>query len=109
MIAEAIDRMGVSAGDRVRIETEGASVLKDAAMLLLLPVVLLAVGYLAGSALAPVLGIAGAAQATGILLGAVCFFGTFGVLLLLARRKAGSRTERSVIVEILAAEQDAGA
>jgi positive regulator of sigma E activity len=109
MIAEAIDRMGVSAGDRVRIQTEGTSLLRDAARLLLLPVALLAAGYLAGSALAPALGIAGAAQAAGFLVGAVCFFGTFGVLLLAARRKSGPRAERSVIVEILAPEQDTGA
>jgi sigma-E factor negative regulatory protein RseC len=109
MIAEAVDRLGVSAGDRVRLQTEGTSVLKDAAMLLLLPVVLLAAGYLAGSALAPALGIPGAAQGAGFLLGAVCFFGTFGVLLLMARRRPGSQAERSVIVEILAPEQDKGA
>jgi positive regulator of sigma E activity len=109
MIAEAIDRVGVSAGDRVRIRSEGVSALRDAALLLLLPVVFLVAGYLAGSALAPALGIAGASQGAGFVLGAVCFFGTFGVLLLVARKKSGSQAERSVIVEILASEQDTGA
>ena len=109
MIAEAADPMGVSAGDRVLIRTEGTSLLRDAARVLLLPLVLLAAGYLAGGALAPALGVAGAAQAAGFVLGAVCFFGTFGVLLLVARRKSGPRPERSVIVEILAPEQEKGA
>ena len=109
MVAEAIDRVGVSAGDRVRIQTEGVSALRDTVLLLLLPVVLLAAGFLAGSALAPALGVASAAQAAGFVLGAVCFFGTFGVLLLVSRGRSDSRSERSVIVEILAPEQDAGA
>ena len=109
MIAEVVDTVGVSAGDRVRIRTEGVSALKDAALLLLLPVALLAAGYIAGTSLAPLLGVAGATQPTGFLLGAVCFFGTFGVLLLVARRKPRSQAERSVIVEILAPSQDKGA
>ena len=109
MIAEAVDRMGVSAGDRVLIHTEGTSLLRDAGLVLLLPLVVLAAGYLAGGALAPALGIAGAAQAAGFLLGALCFFGTFGVLLLVTRRKSRPQAQRSVIVEILAPEQDKGA
>jgi positive regulator of sigma E activity len=109
MIAEAVDRVGASAGDRVLIRTEGTSLLRDAAVLLLLPLVLLAAGYLTGAALAPALGIAGASQAAGFILGAVCFFGTFGVLLLVTRRKSGPQAQRSVIVEILAPEQDTGA
>jgi sigma-E factor negative regulatory protein RseC len=109
MIAEAEDRVGASSGDRVLIRTTGTSLLRDAARLLLLPLVLLAAGYVSGGALAPALGVAGAAQAAGFILGAICFFGTFGVLLLVARGKSGPQAERSVIVEILAPEQDAGA
>jgi positive regulator of sigma E activity len=107
MVAEVIDRIGVSIGDVVKIATEGASPLKASVMLFLFPLAMLFAGYAAGAALAPVVGLPGAGQGVGIAVGAVFFFGSFGLLALYTRRKSAGKTEQSVVVEILGRQENA--
>jgi len=101
MTADVIDRIGVSVGDEVSIATEGASPLKSAVLLFLFPLILLFAGYFTGSAIAPLIGMPGSAQALGIACSALFFFGSFGLLYLFTHRKSGASAGASAIVEIL--------
>jgi len=107
MVAEVVDRIGVSIGDVVKIATEGATPLKAAALLFVFPLVMLFAGYAAGAALAPVIGLPSAAQGVGIAAAAVFFFGSFGLLALYTRRQSAGKTEQSVVVEILGRQENA--
>jgi positive regulator of sigma E activity len=90
MIAEAVDRFGVSPGDIVRIETRGATPLRAALLLFLLPLAFLFAGYGAGSGLASAFGLHGQGANAGAG-GAVLFFlGSFALLALLTRRKGSA-------------------
>jgi positive regulator of sigma E activity len=109
VIIEALDRLGVSAGDSVRVGTEGASALKAALLLFVFPLVLFLAGYAAGAALAPALGIPTASERLGVAVGAVCFCGAFLMLRLFTRGRAGAPAERSVILEKLDAAPGSGA
>ncbi len=101
MIARAIDRIGVSPGDVVRIETTAPSPLSAALLLFLLPLASLFAGYGAGAAVAAALGLSKNASIVGAA-GAVLFFlASFGVLSLV-RGKRVSGAAGSVIVEKLA-------
>jgi sigma-E factor negative regulatory protein RseC len=105
MIAEAEDRIGVSVGDVVRIETESATALKASLLLFGFPLLMIFAGYAAGSGLASLMAnVSG--QGLGIAGAGVFFAGSFGVLALMrGRSSAGgegkSAEDRSVIVEIL--------
>ena len=101
MVAEVVDRIGVSVGDVVRIASEGASPLGAAALLFLFPLAMLFAGYAAGAALAPVLGLGASGQGVGIAGAAILFAGSFGLLALYTRRRNKGKTEQSVVVEIL--------
>lgn len=102
MIADAVDRLGVSPGELVRIETQGATPLRAALLLFLLPLAFLFAGYGAGSGLASALGLHGQGASIGAG-GAVLFFlASFAVLSLLTRRKGAGGG--SVIVERLGRE-----
>jgi positive regulator of sigma E activity len=105
MVAEAVDRLGVSPGDVVKLSTENASPLTAALLLFGLPLAMLFVGYAVGAGLAPALGLPSASQGAGIIGGAVFFFGSFGILALVNRARSGANADRSVIVEILGRNQ----
>jgi positive regulator of sigma E activity len=107
MIADVVDKVGVSLGDVVRIATEGASPLKASALLFLFPLAMLFAGYAVGAALAPVIGLPSAVQGVGIGTGAIFFFGSFGLLALYTKRKGAGKTEQSVVVEILGRQESA--
>jgi len=108
MVAEAVDRIGVSPGDLVRLDTEGASPLKAAFLLFVIPLVMLFAGYAAGSVAAPLVGLASASQGFGIGAAALFFFGTFGVLYAFTRARRGAAADRSIIVEILSRQRESG-
>jgi positive regulator of sigma E activity len=105
MVSEVADRIGVLPGDIVKIETQGMSPLAAVLLLFVLPLVMLAAGYAAGSAIAALLAVR--SPIPGIAAAAVFFFGSYGVLFLVTRRSPESHTGRSSIVEILGRQQDA--
>lgn len=105
MVADVIDRIGVSVGDVVRIASEGPSPLGAAALLFLFPLGMLFAGYAAGAALAPALGLAGSSQGVGIGGAALLFAGSFGLLALVTRRRHKGKTGQSVVVEILGRQE----
>jgi len=105
MIAEVVDRIGVSPGDVVRIESEMASPLKASALLFGFPLLMIFAGYAVGSALASLAG--GASQVFGMLGAGVFFVASFGLLYLFTHRKTDGQKDRSVIVEILARQETA--
>ncbi len=105
MVAEVIDRIGVSVGDVVRIASEGPSALGAAALLFLFPLGMLFAGYAAGAALAPAVGLAGSSQGVGIGVAALFFAGSFGLLALYTRRRHKGKTDQSVVVEILGRQE----
>ncbi len=103
MIASAVDRLGVSPGDRVRIETRGPAPVPAALLLFLVPLAFLFGGYGAGALIANALRVPGAGQAAGAA-GAVVFFAaSFALLSLATRRRLAGRDGKapSVIVEKL--------
>jgi positive regulator of sigma E activity len=100
MVADVLDRVGTSAGDRVRIETEAPSPVRASLLVFGVPLASLFAGYAAGAALAPVLGAPRASQGIGIAGAALLFAASFGVLSLVSRRRTG-RAAQSVIVEVL--------
>jgi len=104
MIARAADSLGVLPGDRVRIETPGASQLSALALLFLMPLAALFAGYGAGALVARVAGSPAASPAAGAA-GAVVFcLASFGLLAVLTRRaRAIRRAPQSMIVEKLPA------
>jgi len=104
MIAHAVDRLGVSPGDRVRIETRAASPLAASLLLFLVPLAFLFCGYGAGALLALVLRIPAATQPAGAVSAVIFFLASFGLLALLTRNSGGqhgNRAAASVIVEKL--------
>jgi sigma-E factor negative regulatory protein RseC len=101
MVADVVDRVGTSPGDRVRLETEAASPVKASLLLFGVPLVALFAGYAAGAALAPVLGAPQASQGIGIAGAAFFFAASFGVLSLVSRRRSAGSSGQSAIVEIL--------
>jgi sigma-E factor negative regulatory protein RseC len=104
MIARAVDRLGVSPGDRVRIETKGVTSGKAAMLLFLVPLAFLFGGYGAGALACSLLGFPGAAQPVGAGCAVAFFLASFGVLSFVARRKRGgpgAGAPESVIVERL--------
>ncbi len=105
MVAEVIDRIGVSVGDVVRIASEGPSALGSAALLFLFPLGMLFAGYGVGAALAPALGLARSSQGVGIGAAALFFAGSFGLLALYTRRRNKGKTDQSVVVEILGRQE----
>ena len=107
MIADVIDRLGASPGDKVLIRTEGTTSLRATLLLFGLPLVLVFVGYAVGSALAGVFSSASAGQAFGIGGAALFFFGSFGLIALINKALSGGKPERSAIVEILGHQEQA--
>jgi sigma-E factor negative regulatory protein RseC len=101
MVADAVDRVGTSPGDRVRMETEGPSPVSASLLVFGVPLVMLFAGYAAGAALAPVLGAPQASQGIGIAGAALLFAASFGVLWLVSRRRRAGSSVQSVIVEVL--------
>ncbi len=106
MIARAVDRIGVSAGDRVKIETRGVSPVKAGVFLFLLPLLSLFAGYGVGALAGRLIGAPGSDQTTGAAGALIFFLASFGVLSVSARKgKAGRpdavRPPSSVIVEKL--------
>ena len=104
MIARAQDRLGVTAGDRVRIETRGVTPGRAAALLFLVPLAFLFGGYGAGALAAVVLGFPAAAQPAGAGCAVVFCLGSFLLVSSLSRsRRAGhdGALPESVIVEKL--------
>jgi sigma-E factor negative regulatory protein RseC len=101
MVADVVDRVGTSPGDRVRLETEAASPVKASLLLFGVPLVALFAGYAVGAALAPVLGVPQASQGIGIAGAAIFFAASFGVLSLVSRRRAAGSSGQSAIVEVL--------
>jgi len=103
MVARAMDHLGVSTGDRVRIETPGAATPLAAALLLfLVPLSFLFGGYGAGALIAALLRIPGAAQPLGAGAAVVFFLGSFAVLSAVTKGRRGGRgAAQSVIVERL--------
>jgi sigma-E factor negative regulatory protein RseC len=101
MIADVEDGIGVSAGDVVRIETEGATGMKASLFLFGIPLLMIFAGYAAGSGLAALLGRA-YGQGPGIAGAGIFFAGSFALLALLRGRLLDKPADgRSVIVEIL--------
>jgi len=101
MVADVVDRVGTSPGDVVSIETAAPSPAAASLLVFGVPLVLLFAGYAAGAALAPAVGAPQASQGIGIAGAALCFAASFGVLLLVSRRKAAGSAAQSVIVEVL--------
>lgn len=104
LITEAADSVGASIGDIVRIRTEGAGPVQAGLLLFLFPLLLLFLGYFAGSSLAPAVGLASSAQTVGIAAAGVFFFAAFGVLSLVTKKSLASREAKPTIVEILGRE-----
>ncbi len=103
MIARAVDRVGVTIGDRVRIETRGVSPGRAGALLFLLPLAFLFAGYGAGALAGRLVGLPGSAQPAGAACAVLFLFASFGVLFLVTgRRRSGPNgAPESVIVEKL--------
>lgn len=101
MVADVVDRVGASPGDRVRIETDGPTPVSASLLVFGVPLVMLFAGYAAGAALAPVVGAPQASQGIGIAGAALLFAASFGVLWLVSRRRSAGSAARSVIVEVL--------
>jgi positive regulator of sigma E activity len=102
MIARAVDRLGVSIGDRVRIETKAPSPLAAALLLFLVPFAFLFAGFGVGALIAALLHAPAATQPIGAACALVFFLGSFGVLSLATGRSPGGRKgPASVIVEKL--------
>ncbi len=111
MIADVVDGIGVSVGDVVRIQTEGATPMKATLLLFGLPLLLIFAGYAAGSGLASLVA-PGSAQGLGIAGAGVFFAGSFGILALMrGRLSAGgegkSAEGRSIVVEIIGHQEAA--
>ena len=103
MIAEVIDKIGVSPGDVVRIESETAGPLKASALLFGFPLLMIFAGYAAGSGLAALLG--RASQSFGMLGAGAFFVASFGLLYLFTHRNSDGQKDRSVIVEVLGRQE----
>ncbi|HUI70096.1 MAG TPA: SoxR reducing system RseC family protein [Spirochaetia bacterium] len=109
MTARAIDRLGVSPGDRVMIETRAASPVAASLLLFLVPLAFLFCGYGAGALLAPALGVPTATQPAGAASAVIFFLASFGFLALLTRKRHGGRGAEgvpAVIVEKLTESAD---
>jgi len=104
MVTEVEDSVGSSIGDIVRIRTDGPGPVQAGLLLFVFPLVMLFLGYFAGSALAPRMGLAPSAQIVGIAAGGVFFFAAFAVLFLVTRKSKAAREAKPTIVEILGHE-----
>jgi len=100
MLARAIDRVGVSVGDTVRIETRSPSPLGAALLLFLVPFAFLFAGYGVGALAASALHIAGAVQPVGAAGSVVFFVCSFGLLSRVSGNRRGKGLS-SVVVEKL--------
>jgi positive regulator of sigma E activity len=100
MTADVEDTFGVTPGDVVLIDTKAASPLSASALLFGLPLVLMFIGYAAGSAVAA-LAHAQSSQIFGIGGAGVFFLGAFGLIALINKRISGGREQKSVIVQVL--------
>jgi sigma-E factor negative regulatory protein RseC len=100
MLARAVDRVGVSVGDRVRIETRSPSPLAASLLLFLVPFAFLFAGYGAGALAASLLTMAAAAQPFGAAGALIFFLCSFGVLSRVSGNGRG-KGPSSVIVEKL--------
>lgn len=108
VITGVIDRLGVRAGDVVKVRTEAAAPLKVLLLIFVFPLSLLFTGYAAGSVVPPALGIPLASPAPGIVVATLLYFGAFGVLYIFTRRKTGAPPERSFIIEVLDKKSSSG-
>jgi len=100
MLARAVDRVGVSVGDRVRLQTKSPSPLAAALLLFLLPFSFLFAGYGAGALAAFLLKIAAATQPVGAATALLFFVLSFGVLSRVSGNGRG-KGPASVVVEKL--------
>ncbi|MGO9411486.1 MAG: SoxR reducing system RseC family protein [Spirochaetia bacterium] len=100
MLARAVDRLGVSVGDKVRVQTRSPSPLAAALLLFLVPFAFLFAGYGAGALLAAALRAPGATQPMGAAGAIVFFVGSFGLLSRVSGNGRG-KGPSSVIVEKL--------
>jgi positive regulator of sigma E activity len=105
MMTEAVDRLGVSPGDVVRIATRAASPLTASLILFGLPLLLLFGGYAAGSVAARAAGVPSLAQGLGIGGAALLLAASFLLVALVNGRMPGGRLGRSVIVEVLGRQE----
>jgi positive regulator of sigma E activity len=104
MLARAVDRVGVSVGDRVRIQTRSPSPLAAALLLFLVPFAMLFAGYGAGALAAAVLKTPAATQPLGAGCALLFFLGSFGLLSAVTRGSRGTAgAPQSVVVEKLQA------
>jgi positive regulator of sigma E activity len=101
MMTEAIDMLGVSPGDVVRIVTRAVAPLTASLVLFGLPLLLLFGGYAAGSALARAAGASSLAQGAGIGGAALFLCLSFLLMSVVNGRMPGGRLGRSVIVEVI--------
>ena len=101
MEAEVFDRVGVSPGDRVLIETKGINPAKASLKLFVVPLLALFAGYGVGAALGLALGAPGASEGIGIAGAAVFFAGSFAVLHAISKRQMAGKNLRSEIVGVL--------
>jgi positive regulator of sigma E activity len=105
MVAEVEDQLGVSPGDRVRIETRGVEGKIKAALLLFgLPMAMLLAGAIGSQPLLRRLHLGSAAEGLGVLCGLVLMAAGFA-LVYFVRKRAGKQAVRSRIVEILGPAQ----
>jgi sigma-E factor negative regulatory protein RseC len=105
MLASAVDRVGVSVGDRVRMQTRSPSPLAATLLLFVVPFASLFAGYGVGALIASVAHVMTATQPLGAGCALLFFIGSFGLLSALTRgnRGAGAGAPQSVIVEKLPA------
>ncbi|HTP58448.1 MAG TPA: SoxR reducing system RseC family protein [Spirochaetia bacterium] len=100
MLARAVDRVGVSVGDRVRIQTKSPSPLVAALMLFMVPFAFLFAGYGAGALAASLLKMAPAAQPLGAGSALLFFVVSFSLLSRVSGNGRG-KGPSSIIIEKL--------
>ncbi len=105
MTTEAIDGVGASPGDVVRISTEAVAPLTASLILFGLPLALLFAGYAAGSVVARAAGLPSLAQGLGIAGAALFLALSFLLVSLVNRTLTRGRQGRHVIVEIIGRQQ----
>ncbi len=105
MTTDAIDRLGVSPGDIVRVSTQDVTPLTASLVLFGLPLGLLFAGYAVGSVVARAAGAPFLAQGFGIGGAALFLAGSFLLISIVNGKLTGGRHGRSVIVEVLGRQQ----
>lgn len=104
MLASAVDRVGVSVGDRVRMQTRSPSPLAATLLLFVVPFASLFAGYGVGALIATLAHVTTATQPLGAGCALLFFIGSFGLVSALARGNRGAAgAPQSVIVEKLPA------